>query len=315
MVCHSKIKQQIISLLKSIFGIHQNQSLTYDNFIKNLHLKFGPVIFKKRYTASDIILVLKKMGLKEGDNVFIHCSWDEFYNYDGTEKDLIDAIISVIGSDGTLIMPAYPLKKKGKVFNVKKTVTAAGLLSETFRKYPGVKRSINVDHSVCALGPQSDFLVSEHQLSETCWDEKSPYYKLSQINAKVISLGLNKYFVGTMVHCVESILRNEVDYFRDFFSKEKKAYDYIDWNGEQKQYYSYYMVVRRETPFSKSRKMMNRYFEKADLKHERLSNLDISMVEANRIIPRMIELGRQGITICRKPSTKGYKFQTQKCNK
>ncbi len=94
-------------------------------------------------------------------------------------------------------MPAYPLlRNENSIFDVRNTPTGAGLIAEEFRHYPGVKRSLNRQHSVCALGPMSDFLLGEHHLSKTCWDEKSPYYKLGEINAIVFTLGLGKVFVG-----------------------------------------------------------------------------------------------------------------------
>lgn len=54
------------------------------------------------------------MGMKNGSNIFIHSTWDEMYNYNGSEENLIDAILEVIGPEGTLIMPACPYYVKGK---------------------------------------------------------------------------------------------------------------------------------------------------------------------------------------------------------
>lgn len=177
--------------------------------------------------------------MKNGSNIFIHSTWDEMYNYNGSEENLIDAILEVIGPEGTLIMPALPLLRKGKIFDVKKSITGAGTLAETFRRYPGVKRSINVQHSVCALGPQSDFLLKEHHLGESCWDEKSPYFRLSQIDALVFTLGLRRYYIGTMLHCVESVLRKSYPYYSSFYTREPVKHEYIDYDGEHKYYYCY----------------------------------------------------------------------------
>ncbi|QQO57118.1 MAG: hypothetical protein N838_30975 [Thiohalocapsa sp. PB-PSB1] len=40
-------------------------------------------------------------------------------------------------------------------------------MTEAFRRYPGVSGSINLNHSVCAIGPNADSLTRDHQRSET----------------------------------------------------------------------------------------------------------------------------------------------------
>ena len=48
------------------------------------------------------------MGMKQGSVVCIHASMKEFYNYRSSAKELIDKIIDVITSEGTIMMPAFP---------------------------------------------------------------------------------------------------------------------------------------------------------------------------------------------------------------
>ena len=304
------LRRKAIRIAKKVLGIHQNQTLSLNTYYKNMRLRLGKHIWKRKIYPNDIIKSMQAMGMKKGSNVFIHCNWNEFYNYVGTERDLIDAILSAIGEEGTLIMPAYPLLRKGKIFDVKKTVTAAGLLAEEFRKYPNVKRSINEQHSVCALGPLSTYLLNEHHLSETCWDEKSPYYKLSQINALVFGLGLGKYYMGTMIHCVESILRKNVKYFSDFYDENKTVHKYVDYDNDVKTYSCYDLktgLVRKNKVFG-AKHICMKYFDKSAYGSTQLSNLQICVFKAQYVIPRMIELGKKGIVYYRKPRPAKYKF-------
>jgi aminoglycoside 3-N-acetyltransferase len=251
--------------------------------------------------------VLKSMGLKAGTNVFIHSSWDEFYNYTGTIDDFLEAMLSEIGVGGTLAMPAYPLLRRPEsIFDIARTPTGAGLLAETFRNYPGVKRSVNM-HSVCAVGPMSDYLLDEHRWSITCWDEKSPYYKLSKINAIIFCFGLGRYFVGTAMHCADSVLRQEVPYFTQFFKKQvtlkyrlqnQSVIEQVCLTGSDD--FKYYFTNRSHN------RLVSRYFDKNRYRKTRLSNLTINMYDAEYIINRTIELGRQGITVYLKPDPKKY---------
>lgn len=289
---------------KQIAGIPQNDGLDVFTFLKYKHLKYGPLFYKKKYTAEDIVAIMKEMGMKRGSNVFIHSSWNEFYNYEGTESDLINCILTVIGLEGTLIMPAFPLHRNS-VFNVKKTVTKAGMLAEEFRKYPGVKRSINTQHSVCALGPKSDFLLNEHHLGDNCWDEKSPYYKLMMINALVFDIGVHKRFVGTMIHCVEGVLSKELPYFRDIFTENKVEHKYIDYDGLEKNYYCFDAKKKRIYGYFHFVNYVDKYL---NYTHRKISNLNITVYHASQVIPTMIENGRKGIVIYSRPSTKKYNF-------
>lgn len=285
-------------------------SATFDSYslIQAVSHKWELRHYKEHYKTEELIEKLKSLGLKEGSCVFIHSSWGSFFNYDGTEKDLIEGILHVLGPTGTLAMPAFPLQRN-KVFNVKRSITGAGLLAEAFRRYPGVKRSINVQHSVCAIGPLSDYLLSEHHLGETCWDEKSPYYRLSQVSAIIFCLGLGYSFMGTVIHCVDSINRGRIKYYSDFFSSEEKIHNYIDYDGEEKQYSCHDICVNRRYKIIPQSYFLRKYFTEREYKKSRISNLTINAFYAENYIPRLIELGRKGIDVYMKPSKKGYKFE------
>ena len=191
-----------------------------DKIRRYIHKKWGKLVYRKHYNATDILMVMRKMGMKPGDVVFIHSSMREFFNYDGSAEELIKTIEDYLGPEGTISMPAYPKKywelspkcltsnfnndKSPIMFDVTNTPTGAGYLAETFRKMPGVKRSINLQHSVCAKGKYADYLISEHHLSNTCWDEKSPYYKLTLLNAKIFSFRL--FTIVAKARCLENII-------------------------------------------------------------------------------------------------------------
>mgnify|MGYP002623000552 FL=1 len=278
------------------------------------------MIWRKRYTASDLVQVMKRMGMRPGDVVFIHSAMHEFYNYTGTAEELILAIEDYLGPEGTLAMPAFPREawnllpqclkavyqgEEGPVmFDVRNTPTGAGYLAETFRKMPGVKRSINIQHSTCAWGKHADYLISEHHLSRTCWDEKSPYYKLTLLNAKVFSLGLPQ-FVGTVVHCTESMLFGKYAYFDQFFRRELK-YNYIDVNGNLGVHEMLSIDIDRKP----DRKLLivRKYFSEGMYVKTRLSNLTLVRVFAKYTHEKFMELARQGIVMYSEPSPEGYKW-------
>ena len=117
---------------KRVLGIRD-----FSLFRKDLKKRIGKILYHKKYTADDLVSLMKQMGMQNGSVVCIHASMKEFYNYEGTAKDLIDKIIDAIGPEGTLMMPAFPIKclanKDEYVFDVHKDPTGAGFLAEEFR--------------------------------------------------------------------------------------------------------------------------------------------------------------------------------------
>lgn len=289
--------------IKKLTGI-QDISL----FKKQVHKWVGQLFYHKKYTAEDVVAVMKQLGLKEGSLVCMHSSMKEFYNYRGSAAELIEAILAAIGPEGTLMMPAFPkkdlIRKPGYVFDLTKDPTDAGHLAETFRKYPGVKRSINVQHSVCAIGRLADELVREHENTRDCWDIKSPWQQLCRHNGLVFNLGMPKWYIGTFEHCVESILRDDYPYYAQFFTK-KERWKYLAEDGRILSYCNDTAGIERRTREDK----VKRYFLKDEYRYAKLSNLDISVYESGKCLEKMLSLGRKGITIYYVPSPKRFKFE------
>lgn len=292
----SSLKSFIIKIIKKCFGI-SDLSL----WIRKRKQNFEKMFFHDKYTAQDILDVMVSQGLKAGDCIMVHCAMNNFYNYTGTAKELIDKIIEYIGEEGTLCMPSYPpVKEDPEVpFDVRNDRTAAGYLAETFRHYPGVKRSMNKLHSVCALGKHAEFLISEHQFSKVCFDEKSPYYKLALVGGKSFSLGLPKYYIGTIEHVTEGLLYTEIKYFNDKFTTPL-TFKYINYEGKTE---SHVMLAKAKQPYVRthSTKLVDENFAPEYYDRVRLSNIWINMFDANYCVNHLTELARKGKTIYKSP--------------
>lgn len=283
---------------------------------KKAQKRIGKLIYRKKYSADDLIEVMASMGMMPGDTVFIHSSMMQFYNFTGTAEELIKKLLDYLTPEGTLVMPAFPPHKftlcmsclsehygglEDEVrFDVNSTPSAAGYLTEVFRKYPGVVRSINIQHSVCAYGKNAEYLVSDHCNSLTCWDEHSPYFKLKNLDAKVFSLGLPNY-VSTIIHCTESLLYGKYEYFNQFFNKEI-TYNYRDKDGVIGAHTMRVGSLERNP--RKKLYIVKKYFAPGMYKKNRLSNLSIRMVYAEYTLDRFVELAKQGIVMYTHPDPK-----------
>lgn len=276
-------------------------------FIKECHKKVGKLFYHKQYNADEIVKIMQSMGMSEGSVVCIHAGMKEFYNYVGTPQELICKIQDAITSQGTLMMPAFPDPKKreedGFIFDAKTEPTKAGLLAETFRKMPNVKRSINLQHSVCAWGKHAEWLTKDHQNCQNCWDKNSPWYRMTRLDGLVFSFGLPSFYIGTFVHCVEALLYKTHPYWKQFFTV-KKTYRYYN----NKQEIMSYSCMEGDLERRSHEKNIIRYFNKQECQHKRISNLHIRMYQSKACLDKMLELGKKGITIFYVPSPKHFKF-------
>jgi len=271
-----------------------------------------------KYSSVDLINFLFDQGLRRNSNIFIHSSWNSFKNYNGSVEDLLNSLIENFSSEGTIAMPSYfPYRKgnykkiisdivtqKDNIFDIKKTPTLAGILPEEFRKFKNTFRSIDY-HSVAAMGKHAKFLTQDHYKSITHWDKNSPYYKLSKINGVILTLGLHPKFVGTILHCADSILRNELGYFNNFF-KKKLTQKFILGN---KKFFKKNTLVHADNFFYKFNynnhsKILKKYFDLKFYKRKYYSNLSINIYDANYFIKRTIELARNGIVFYTYPKFK-----------
>jgi len=160
------------------------------------------------YTKSDILKVLKKVGLKKGDNVFCHSNIGFF----GKLKDIrtknqlckifYKSIFDIIGNKGNLIVPtfSYSFFRK-KNFKKNDTLSNMGIFSEWVRKNKNSERSNDPNFSVSCIGPDKFFFCTNY--SKNTYSDESFFHKFHQSNGKI----LNFNFPGsTIIHYYEKKL-------------------------------------------------------------------------------------------------------------
>ena len=237
--------------------------------------------------------VLRDFGVMPGDTLMVHSSWDRLRFAFESPIDVIAALLDYLGPRGTLAMPAIPLleARDGAVFDADRTLSKAGLVSEVFRRTAGVARSISINHSVCAIGPEASYLTRDHHLGITSWDRKSPYRRLSMMpRAWVVGLGVGrKLRAATATHCVESELIAH-PYFRKLFTSTIK-YQYRSRSlGTGK-------IVQRVRHGANYGPKLARHFSQDELKEVTISGVDFYAIPAKILVEKSIKLGLQGKTM------------------
>lgn len=133
----------------------------------------------------DIKVGLARLGLKTGDIVGVHSSLSSFGRVEGGADTVIDAILEVIGKQGSVVMSTHSAnlsedKRTPEMvalgiswlfkilpYDPDKTPVTTGTIPETFRKRQGVVRGLHPSLSIAALGPKAEVLSEGwHRLLE-----------------------------------------------------------------------------------------------------------------------------------------------------
>jgi len=180
-------------------------------------------------TQADLAKAFSGLGIKQGDDLFVHSAMSQIGMVEGAAPTVINALRDVIGDTGTLMFPAFTMARSAAEtmrdttpFNLDETSSTMGKISEVFRKLSGVKRSAHPTHSVAALGPRADFYTEKHHLVGTPCGPGSPFQILSrQSNGRILCLG-SAFGKLTAVHVIEDEVEDfPVDvYLPDAFVKD-----------------------------------------------------------------------------------------------
>jgi len=149
----------------------------------------------------------RSLGIRPGDTVLMHSSMKAL-GTDQTPAFFLEALSSYLGDRGTLLLPTFTYEEvtpEHPVFSVTESASCVGLLTNTFRKMPGVIRSVHPTHSCAARGYRADELTREHLLDHTPVGPHSPFRLLPEAGGKVLMLGpVNVH--NTFLHGMEEIV-------------------------------------------------------------------------------------------------------------
>jgi aminoglycoside 3-N-acetyltransferase len=171
-------------------------------------------------TSADITAALHDLGVAPADTLFVHSDVRRCLRVAGSSrKQKLDTIIQGLADavpDGTLIMPtfSYSLCRR-EIFDIARTPSTVGVLTEYFRRQPDVRRTADPIFSTAVLGPvpaawEADlFDVGD----KDCFGERSVFAYLREVDAVQVCLGTA---ACTFVHHVEQREQVPYRYFKDF---------------------------------------------------------------------------------------------------
>ncbi|MBF0294566.1 MAG: AAC(3) family N-acetyltransferase [Magnetococcales bacterium] len=164
---------------------------------------FGPETLRR---------ALHDLGIRPGDALLVHSALDRLECFTGKQTDILTVLRESVGEEGVLLMPTLPFPgsalewvRSGVTFDLNRTPSRSGLLTELFRRSPGVIRSPHPTHATAIWGGRAAEFARDHATCTTPCGRGSPYAKLLEADGKILFLGAGIASM-TFFHTVEELL-------------------------------------------------------------------------------------------------------------
>ncbi len=173
----------------------------------------------------DFARALRKSGVVSGDTLMFHSRLFAIGKpATNNKKALLDRLIATlmeaVGPEGTLIAPTFTFSycKRG-IFDVEKTVSETGALSEAIRFHPLAARTLNPIYSVAIIGKKRDYYLESSPF--TCFGASSLFDRLhGDPHVKIATLGFaNPGETLSYLHYLEEKMQVPYRYIKLFKGK------------------------------------------------------------------------------------------------
>lgn len=222
------LQQQIRQQLKPIyFGVKRLAARTL--------FSYGP---------ADLAAALVEIGIVPGDALLVHSGFDRYSGFTGSPGNVIDTLLQAVGEQGHLLMMSMPYGGSSEryvasdpVFDVLRTPSAVGLISEAFRRRSGVVRSCNPLHPVLAQGSLATWLTADHEHAAYSCGKGTPFERFLSLNGKFLFFDAS-YGYLTFMHYVEDLFQDRLPV--PLYDPAPVSLRFIDVDGEERTVRQYF---------------------------------------------------------------------------
>lgn len=250
------------------------------------------------FGPDDLRAALRHLGIAEGQVVMVHSSFDQFAGFSGKATEVIAVLEEAVGATGTLLMPTLPFTgtaveyvSHGPMFDARRTASRVGLLTELFRRSPGVLRSTHPTHAVAAWGAGAAEMLANHHLARTPCGEGSPYARLLERDGRILFLGAGIESM-TFFHYVEEVLEPDMPFSP--FTREELALSSKDLAGTvlESKTRLFDPAVSRRRDLDRLRPVLR---QDGAWTERRLGELSMVLLEARNVLTASRRLAAQGV--------------------
>lgn len=159
------------------------------------------------HTKTSLLADLQNLGIPAGGTLLVHASMKAMGPVEGGAETVLDALSQYM-AEGLLVLPTHTwdrINAAQPMYDVRETESCVGILTQLFRKRPGVVRSLHPTHSVAALGREAlPFTAGDAWLQTPC-NRYGPWGRLLDRRATLLFIGVD-LTRNTYMHGVEEWL-------------------------------------------------------------------------------------------------------------
>jgi aminoglycoside 3-N-acetyltransferase len=250
------------------------------------------------YEPAELVRALRALGIRNGDSVMFHSAFEEHHGFRGSIETLIDTVLEAVGPAGNLLMVSLPYRSSAldyltnlKQFDVRKTPSAMGLVSEFFRRRRGVLRSVHPSHPVLACGPRAAWFVEGHETCASPCGPGTPFAKLREVGGKVAFFNVSfAYF--TFFHHLEHVVQPHLPF--QLYHDPPFEVQVIDRDGKRISVRT--LAFSRETLRRRRFQVLETWLWKHGvIRKGRVGASSLLLVELDHVINAVEDMTRQGI--------------------
>jgi len=284
----------LLTNIKSLLTVEQK--IRIKKLIHKFKYRYFNWLYK--YDYNKLKVALKNIGLNDGDTILVHSSLNPNSGFSGKPQDIIKCILDIIGENGNLLMVSMPYTSStydylsdSTLFDVNKTPSKMGIISEIFRRKSGVKRSSNPAHPILTYGKDAEWIIKNHEDCLYSCGENTPLDKFKKLNGKVLFFD-TPFNSFTFIHYIEHMIKEYLPF--KLYRDEPVEIRVIDANNctTHKKYYVFSeQTVKRRQP-----DILEKYvIEKNHLKKIKVGNTNIMLIDTSDVINDVKEMLKNNI--------------------
>jgi aminoglycoside N3'-acetyltransferase len=154
------------------------------------------------FQIPDLVRQLVDPGIEPGGVLLVHTAFSRVGAVAGGPDGLIAALLTVLGPEGTLVMPSMCDNDDLPFDRNSASCRALGVVADRFWRMPGVLRSDN-PHAFAAHGPLASRVTTPHPV-EIPHGIDSPPGRVYELDGQVLLIGVG-HDTNTTVHVAEHL--------------------------------------------------------------------------------------------------------------
>ncbi len=148
-----------------------------------------------RISREELQRGFSRLGIGRGEALLALVSMKSLGYVVGGAESVVKALAEVLGSAGSLMMPSFPsldplpAVPPDATFDEAATPSAAGLVSEAFRRRPGTLRSLHPIGAMAAAGPLARSWIEGHEESASPFGPGTPLDRFVASRGRILLVG------------------------------------------------------------------------------------------------------------------------------